>query len=277
MLQWLEQQTTTPAAAAASTTLHVGMGTTQDQRPNPTGRGITEKEKSVVKSLGEHGLKKYKEKVRRRGVVYLSRLPPTMKPQKVRHLLEHYGEIGRVYLAAEDSSIRRNRKNNNKEQKGDKKTKGTSKRYTEGWVEFEDKTQAKLAAQLLNGQPMGGKKRSSTYYDLWCIKYLSKFSWDHLTEELNHQRAVMDQKIAAEVAAAHRERDFYLSRVDKAKAVESIIQRKKGVPVQDNDHDSSRVDIEQRGPKRKRTFGQKQAKDATKELSSSLLAKLAGS
>jgi len=30
----------------------------------------------------------------------------------------------------------------------------------------------------------GGKKRSSFYYDLWNIKYLSKFKWDDLTEEL---------------------------------------------------------------------------------------------
>lgn len=203
------------------------------------------------------GLEKFREKARRKGIVYLSRLPPNMKPQKTRHLLEQYGDIGRVYLAAEDPSTRRHRKGK------------SSKRYTEGWVEFEDKREAKLAAQLLNGQPMGGKKRSSTYYDLWCIKYLPKFSWDHLTEELNHQRAVMDQKIAAEVAAAHRERDFYQSRVDKAKAVESIIERQ----TTTTDPSTSQKDV--KGPKKMRTFGQKQAKDAT-GVSSKLLTKLAG-
>lgn len=30
---------------------------------------------------------------------------------------------------------------------------------------------------------LGGRKRSSFYYDLWNIKYLSKFKWDDLTEE----------------------------------------------------------------------------------------------
>lgn len=240
----------------------------------------------VVKSLSKSGLQKYREKAGRRGIVYLSRLPPNLKPQKVRHLLGHYGDIGRVYLAAEDTSRRRSRKEERlKSKQNGTKAKSTSKRYTEGWVEFEDKTEAKLAAQLLNGQPMGGKKRSSTYYDLWCIKYLPKFSWDHLTEELNHQRAVMDQKIAAEVAAAHRERDFYLSRVDKAKAVESIIERRKTKTEHTNAdghpqiHQSKRKDAaeeEQRGPKKMRTFGQKQAKDAPKELSTSVLAKLAG-
>lgn len=148
------------------------------------------------------------------------------------------------------------------------------KKYTEGWVEFESKKDAKMAAALLNGEPMGGKKRSSHYYDLWCIKYLPKFTWDNLTEELNYQRAVMDQKMAAEVAAAHRERDFYLSRVDKAKAVESIIERQ---------HENTK------GPRKVRTFQQKRAKSeschpvdvsavdgAGGSVSSSLLKKLAG-
>ena len=80
---------------------------------------------------------------------------------------------------------------------------------------------------MLNGQQMGGKRRSAHYYDLWNIKYLPKFKWDHLTEEINYQKAVREQRLATEVAAAKRERDFYLSRVDKAKAVESIIERKK--------------------------------------------------
>jgi ESF2/ABP1 family protein len=80
---------------------------------------------------------------------------------------------------------------------------------------------------MLNGQQMGGKRRSAHYFDLWTIKYLPKFKWDHLTEEINYQKAVREQRLAAEVAAAKRERDFYLSRVDKAKAVESIIERKK--------------------------------------------------
>jgi hypothetical protein len=36
-------------------------------------------------------------------------------------------------------------------------------------------------AAMLNGQQMGGKRRSAYFYDLWCIKYLPKFKWDHLT------------------------------------------------------------------------------------------------
>lgn len=145
-----------------------------------------------------------------------------------------------------------------------KKMGGNSGRnFTEGWVEFEDKKDAKKVAGLLNGEPMGGKKRSAHYYDLWCIKYLPKFKWDDLTEEINYQKAVMDQKMAAEVAAAKRERDFYLSRVDRAKAVESIIERNsKKQKVEDNDgaKDADKNVTGSKGPKVMRTFAQKKAK-----------------
>ena len=60
----------------------------------------------------------------------------------------------------------------------------TGKNFAEGWVEFEDKAVAKRVAALLNGQQMGGRRRSAYHYDLWTLKYLPKFKWDHLTEEI---------------------------------------------------------------------------------------------
>ena len=77
--------------------------------------------------------------------------------------------------ALSDASARKRRK---------KMGKNSGKNFTEGWIEFEDKRVAKQIAQMLNGQPMGGKRRSAYHYDLWCLKYLSRFKWDHLTEEI---------------------------------------------------------------------------------------------
>lgn len=65
--------------------------------------------------------------------------------------------------------------------------KNTGKNFSEGWVEFEDKKVAKQVAAMLNNNPMGGNRRSAYHYDLWCMKYLSKFKWDHLTEEIGEQ------------------------------------------------------------------------------------------
>ena len=74
-----------------------------------------------------------------------------------------------------DPALRKQRK-----QKGG----NTGKNFTEGWVEFEDKAVAKQVATMLNGNPIGGKRRSAYHYDLWSLKYLPKFKWDHLTEEI---------------------------------------------------------------------------------------------
>jgi ESF2/ABP1 family protein len=41
------------------------------------------------------------KKAERRGVCYLSRIPPHLKPLKLRHLLSQYAEVLRIYLAPE--------------------------------------------------------------------------------------------------------------------------------------------------------------------------------
>lgn len=167
-------------------------------------------------------------------------------------------------ISSSDPRLRRKRK---------EKGANTGKNFTEGWVEFEDKQNAKdvswlkahgslpwtggypvsvfaghtahlphclttcsrltpplsQAVQLLNGQPMGGKRRSAYFYDLWCLRYLPKFKWDHLTEEINYQKAIKEQRMAVEVSAAKRERDFYLAQVDASKAQAAMLERRREV------------------------------------------------
>ncbi|KAL6768773.1 hypothetical protein ACKKBF_B16145 [Auxenochlorella protothecoides x Auxenochlorella symbiontica] len=181
----------------------------------------TERPSSALPAvLNKKKLQKMQEQYERRGIVYISRIPPHMKPQKLRQLLEPYGQLGRLYLALEDPRLRRKRK---------EKGANTGKNFTEGWVEFEDKQNAKDAVQLLNGQPMGGKRRSAYFYDLWCLRYLPKFKWDHLTEEINYQKAIKEQRMAVEVSAAKRERDFYLAQVDASKAQAAMLERRREV------------------------------------------------
>jgi hypothetical protein len=90
--------------------------------------------RKVVKPLSRKALHAYNEKLEKRGVVYLSRVPPFMKPAKVKHLLGMHGAISKLYLAPEDFSERRKRK---------KGGGNRGMRWTEGWVEFEDKNIAK--------------------------------------------------------------------------------------------------------------------------------------
>ncbi|KAJ2528800.1 hypothetical protein EV175_007425, partial [Coemansia sp. RSA 1933] len=55
----------------------------------------TQKGKKSAKPLSEKAIAKARNKEAKSGVVYMSRVPPFMKPVKVRHMLKKYAEIGR--------------------------------------------------------------------------------------------------------------------------------------------------------------------------------------
>ncbi|KAJ3382815.1 Activator of basal transcription 1 [Lobulomyces angularis] len=163
-------------------------------------------------------LKKFNSKINKSGVVYLSKIPPFMKPIKLKQLLSKFGEIGRVFLEPEDSKITKRRI----KYKGNKR-----QNFVEGWVEFADKKVARQVAEMLNGQIIGGKKRNFYHDDIWNIKYLPRFKWDHLTEQVAYEHAVKDQKVRQETSQAKKETKLYMSNVAKGKMIESIEAKKK--------------------------------------------------
>ncbi|KAB1223397.1 Pre-rRNA-processing protein esf2 [Morella rubra] len=169
------------------------------------------------KSKKTKGLLKEAGAADKRGVCYLSRIPPHMDPVKLRQILSQYGEIQRIYLTPENPAAQFHRKRAGKFQQ---------QVFSEGWVEFTDKKVAKRVANMLNGEQIGGRKRSSFYYDLWNIKYLNKFKWDDLIAEIAYKSAIREQKLALEISAAKKERDFYLSKVDQSHALTSIEERR---------------------------------------------------
>ncbi|PKA64820.1 hypothetical protein AXF42_Ash016851 [Apostasia shenzhenica] len=135
------------------------------------------KKKEVGSSVARKKKRLRKELVstEKRGICYLSRVPPHMDPGSLRQILSRYGDVQRIYLAPEDPTAQVQRK-----QTGGFRGKG----FSEGWVEFTKKKVAKKVANLLNGEQIGGRRRSSFYYDIWNIKYLRKFKWDDLTNEI---------------------------------------------------------------------------------------------
>ena len=68
-----------------------GGGSGSDGEPAGDGKRVLTKRK----------LEKLQARAAKKGVCYLSRVPPFMKPVKLRHLLEQHGEVLRIYLAAE--------------------------------------------------------------------------------------------------------------------------------------------------------------------------------
>lgn len=97
----------------------------------------------------------FNEKLRKRGVLYIARIPPRMTPTKVKSLLSEFGEVTRVYLVEEDPTVRKRRKKVNGGSGG--------KRYIEGWVEYASKKIAKHVAASLNTTPITNQKRNPHY------------------------------------------------------------------------------------------------------------------
>ncbi|KAJ1998443.1 Activator of basal transcription 1 [Coemansia sp. RSA 2322] len=169
------------------------------------------------KPLSEKEILRAQQTERRSGVVYMSRVPPFMKPIKVRQMLQKYGDIGRIYLVEEEDKQRKRRV----------KGGGNRKRqFTEGWIEFANKKYAKAVASMLNNTQMGGKKHGFYHDDLWNLKYLPKFKWRHLTEQLASERAAKEQRLETEVSQSRRELDAYLKNVERAQKISSIKKRR---------------------------------------------------
>ena len=102
----------------------------------------------------------FNKKLKRRGVIYVARVPPRMTPTKIKSLLSDFAEVTRVFLQEEDASVRKRRK----------KEYGNSggKRYIEGWVEFASKRKAKHIAESLNLTPISNHKRNPHFGTL-CL------------------------------------------------------------------------------------------------------------
>ncbi|GAB0491564.1 hypothetical protein MMPV_002818 [Pyropia vietnamensis] len=154
----------------------------------------------------------------RRGVVYLSRVPPGLKPSALREMLSPFGTVERTYLRAESDAARSARLRGG----GSRRS-----RYVDGWVEFSRKRHARRVVDLLNGQPMGTKKRSRFHDDLWCLRYLRGFRWEHLNESGGDARRERTNRVRAEVAAGRREKAFYLAQADTAKGLEGMARKKR--------------------------------------------------
>ncbi|KII96063.1 hypothetical protein PLICRDRAFT_99295 [Plicaturopsis crispa FD-325 SS-3] len=177
--------------------------------------GPTEK---IVKPLTPEALAAFKAAQDRAGVIYISRIPPGMRPTKVRHLMSAYGEIGRVYLQQEDAKRAYLRK---------KYTSTKKAHFTEGWVEFKDKRIARSVADMLNAQPIGGKKGTRWRDDVWTMKYLPKFKWNMLTEQVAHEAAIHQARLRVELSQSKTEQRDYLKNVELARVLGKRAERKK--------------------------------------------------
>lgn len=159
-----------------------------------------------------------KPKKDKSGVIYLSRVPPFMKPTVLRSLLAPYGAVGRVFLTPEPSSSRAQRL----------RTGGTRRKlFLDGWVEFLSKKDAKFVAENLNAQIMGGKKRGRWHDEVWNVKYLSGVKWAHLVEQIQNENAERAARLRVEIAKGKKENERFLENVERGKMLGGIEAKRK--------------------------------------------------
>lgn len=152
------------------------------------------------------------------GVIYLSSIPPYMKPAKMRQILSRFGQVDRLFLKREaDDKHKRRLKSG-----GNKKT-----MYEEGWAEFIRKRDAKLCAITLNGNIIGGKKGTFYHDDILNVKYLPGFKWADLTEQIARENDVRQAKLEIDISQANKLNADFIRNVEQSKMIQNIQKSKK--------------------------------------------------
>jgi ESF2/ABP1 family protein len=201
--------------------------TKSDSKPKSKSKELP----GVSKPLTKKNLVATAAAVKRSGVVYLSRIPPFMKPTKLRSLLEPYGAINRIFLSPEDPASHARRVRNG----------GNKKRlFLDGWVEFVNKVNAKHACELLNANTIGGKKSSYYHDDVWNLLYLKGFKWNNLTEQIAAENAERASRMRAEISKTTKENKEFVQNVERAKMLEGM-EAKKAAKRRKDDEDTPRT------------------------------------
>ena len=107
---------------------------------------------------------------------------------------------------------------------------------------------------------MGGKKSNYYHDDLWNLKYLPKFKWLHLTEQLAYERQQRAKQLQLEVAQAKTEMDMYLKNVEKSKMIRAM-EDKKMRKRQANDDVKGETTLKEETSQVRRRFKQRKVID----------------
>ena len=153
-----------------------------------------------------------KTKTSKPGVIYLSRIPPFMRPSTVRTHLSLHGSITKLFLTPEPPShyLSRRRAGGNKKHS-----------YIDGWVEFKRKKDAKVCVDAINGKIVGGKKGAWYRDDVWNAKYLRGFLWGDLMGSVQTEEREREERVRVGAGREGRERREFLKQLEQSKIEET--------------------------------------------------------
>ena len=194
-----------------------------NQPENNNENNVDINEIDIKNENDELTVQELREKIKRSGVLYMSRVPIGMKIIDIRRPLEDYG-IQRCYFIP----LKKKLKNVDGKR---------VQAYKEGWIEFEDKLYAKLAEYELNGKPIGGNKKCIYRDELWNLKYLHKFKWNDLVESMTLEKKIQEKKLKMEIKQGDRENNFIVKNYEKSKKYLNKKREKEKNDGEDNNED----------------------------------------
>ena len=164
-------------------------------------------------------------KIAKAGVVYLTSLPPYLKPAALRTLFERrgFGPINRLFLTPASTTTTSTSRHNKRQT------------YAEGWVEFASKKTAKIAVETMNAQIIGGKKGGWYHDDLLNMRYLRGMKWDDLMAQFREEKREEEVRREAERERAKKETKAFMEGVERSKAMEGMEKKRKGKRKRDGE------------------------------------------
>ncbi|KAL6719183.1 RNA-binding ATPase activator esf2 [Lecanora helva] len=201
---------------AAAELTHNGSNLEASPSPNDVPQNITTKPTSS--STKQLLIKKSSKPTHKPGVIYLSRIPPFMRPSTVKSLLSTHGAISKIFLTPEPPS------NYLKRKKG-----GGNKKHSfiDGWVEFARKKHAKQCVDAINGQIVGGKKGGWYRDDVWNARYLRGFSWSDLMQSVRAEEREREERVRVGTKREGRERGEFLRNLERSKVEETRREKRR--------------------------------------------------
>lgn len=161
------------------------------------------------------GKKRSKDKDTPPGVVYLSSVPPYLKPSALRNLLSQRGfePIARLFLSPASKHKSSSKKN-------------SRQLYTEGWIEFASKKTARRCAETLNAQVIGGKKGGFYHDDVWNMKYLRGMRWEELMAGVREEKREMEGRRDEERRSIMRDTKRFVEGVEEGRRMQGMKRKK---------------------------------------------------
>ncbi|EEY22283.1 pre-rRNA-processing protein ESF2 [Verticillium alfalfae VaMs.102] len=153
---------------------------------------------SASKALSHKNLIASEAAIRKSGVVYLSRIPPYMKPHKLRTLLTPHGALNRIFLAPEDPAAHTRRVRARRQQEASLH-RGLGRNSS-------NKKDAKRACELLNARPLGRQEGV----------------WNNLTEQIAGENAERTSRMRAEIARTTKENKEFVANIERAKVIDGV-------------------------------------------------------